>query len=347
MFLMSAQLQPGNLNEWFPLARQTLYVDAIAGQFGLTRRQATCFVRLWGYASLQSPIRQIPIKTLQRSVDTFACSHREAAELFYCDQQRGSERSAGMMIDQLVAKHLVRREPFDGGPTRLSLQVPDSFLPETSTLSGTQLYTDAFDVRKDASRVAIFLEDVYSWVSQRSETTSFKIIQVLRRWAAEYPAGLRVMRTEADDEPVGFAAFYPTHPDSEEKFHLPPSSSLHLSTLDGDDPIQMASPGDEMCYAVFVRSWQIKPPYWNYPTVCQFLQDAQETLKQMQEAFPNLCDLYTITIHPNLEALAFALGFKPMKADPASSLRWIHIPLDQFIQLDIDEALVEYDFGTG
>jgi hypothetical protein len=220
-------------------------------------------------------------------------------------------------------------------------------LPEISASSGIQLYTDAFNVRQDASRVAVFLEDVYSWVSQRSETTSFKIIQVLRRWAAEYPAGLRVMRTEADHEPVGFAAFYPTHPDSEEQFHLPPSSSLHLSTLDGHDPIQIAAPGDAMCYAVFVRSWQIKPPYWNYATVCQFLQDAQTTLKQMQqEAFPNLCDIYTITVHPNLEALAFALGFKPMKSDLGSSLRWIHMPLDQFVALDIDEALVEYDFGA-
>jgi hypothetical protein len=155
------------------------------------------------------------------------------------------------------------------------------------------------------------------------------------------------MRTEVDDEPVGFAAFYPTHPDSEEQFHLPPSSSLHLSTLEGDDPIRIASPGDELCYAVFVRSWQIKPPYWNYATVCQFLQDAQITLKHMQQdAFPNLCDIYTISVHPSLEALAFALGFKPLKSDPGSSLRWIHMPLDQFVALDIDEVLVEYDFGV-
>jgi len=34
-----------------------------------------------------------------------------------------------------------------------------------------------------------------------------------------------------------------------------------------------------------------------------------------------------------------------MKADPNSSLRWIHMPLDQFLELDIDEALVEFDFS--
>jgi len=225
------------------------------------------------------------------------------------------------------------------------LHVPDSFLPQAIAAAETPLYTDLFNARRDAAQVASFLEAVYGWVSQRSETTSFKIIKVLRRWAQEYPEGLRVLRTVAADEPVGFAAFYPTHPDSEENFHLPPSSSLHLSTLEGNDPIQIALPGDPDCYAVFVRSWQIQPTYWSYGTVCQCLQDAQVTLRQMQSTFPNLCDLYTIAIHPNLETLAFALGFKPMKADPNSSLRWIHMPLDQFLELDIDEALVEFDFS--
>lgn len=315
------------------------------GQSGLTRRQATCFVRLWGYAYLQQPDKKPPITGLDPCVGTFTCSHREAADLFYCDHPRGSGRSAGMMVKQLVAKHLVKREPFDGGPTRLSLQILNSFLPSANNLHTSQLYTGAFNVRQDTSLVAAFLEESYSWVSQRSETTSFKMTKVLRRWATQYPNGLRVLRKISDDEPVGFATLFPTHADSEEKFHLPPSASLHLSTLDSDDPIKVAIPGDEECYAVFVRSWQIRGDYWSYSTVCQFLQDSQMTLRQMQKMFPNLCDLYTITIHPRLEALAFALGFKPMKADPNSSLRWIHIPLDRFLQLDIDSVLVEFDFN--
>lgn len=341
---MSHLPQASVVNEWFPSARQKPYIDNITGQFGLTRRQATCFVRLWGLAALQHS-HQLPIEKLDRSVETFVCSHRDAADLFYCDRARGSDRAAGMMIDQLVDKYLVKREPFDGGPTRLSLQIPESFLLKSVEPQSMELYSDAFNVRQDASQVAAFLENVYSWVNQRSETTSFQIIKVLRRWAAQYPDGLRVLRTISEDEPVGFAAFFPTHPNSEENFHRPPSLSLHLSTLDGDDPIAIAHPGDEACYAVFVRSWQIKRPFWTYATACQFLQDSQETLKQMQVAFPNLCDLYTITIHPNLERLAFALGFKPMKADPGSSLRWIHMPLDRFLELDIDETLVEFDFS--
>ena len=343
--VVSDLLRARDVNEWFPAPHQNCYVKNIVGQSGLTRRQAICFVRLWGYASLQQSAKQPPIRTLSPHVDTFACSHSEAADLFYCDQLRGSERSAGMMIDQLVAKHLVKREPFDGGPTRLSLNILDSFLPTATTVQSTQFYTDAFNVRNDASLIAGFLEESYSWVSQRSETTSFKITKVLRQWAAQCPDGLRVLRTVSEDEPVGFSALFPTHPDSEEKFHLPPSSSLHLSTLASEDPIKVALPGDEACYVVFVRSWQIRQLYWHYSTVCQFLQDSQATLRQMQATFPNLCDIYTITIHPRLESLALALGFKPMKADPNSSLRWIHSPLDRFLELDIDEVLAEFDFS--
>ncbi|MEM1310545.1 MAG: hypothetical protein AAGF98_13810 [Cyanobacteria bacterium P01_H01_bin.153] len=343
---MSSLPSPFAVNEWFVPPHQRVYVDAIAGQCGLTRRQAACFVRLWGYATVQSASAQIPLQTLHPAVGKFECSHREAAELFYCDQARGSERSAGMMVDQLVARHLVRREPFDGGPTRLSLQIPASFLPKAQAVPDILCYADAFDVRRDAARVAGFLEAAYGWVSDRSETTSFKIIKVLRRFAQQYPAGLRVLRAAANDDPVGFAALYPTHPDSEENFHLPPSSSMHLSTLNGHDPIQVASPGDPDCYAVFVRSWQLQPLSWNYAAVCQFLQDSQATLRQMQQDFPNLCDLYGIAIHPATEALALAVGFKPMKADPRTALRWLHTPLDHFLNLDIDEALVEFDFGS-
>lgn len=335
---------PHTVNEWFPLAHQNRYVETISGQFGLTRRQATCFVRLWGYGALKSSPQTLPLTTLGKSIASFDCSHREAAELFYCDQTRGSERSAGMMVNQLAAKHLVRRDPFDGGPTRLALQIPESFLPQSLSVSSTQLYADTFDARKDATRVSLFLEESYSWMNPQSDTASYQIIRSLRRWASLYPEGLRVLRTKADHEPIGFAVFHPVHPDSEKNFHLPPSSSLHLSTMDDHDPIRIALSPDEDCYAVFVRSWQIKSPYFNYPTACQFLQDTKVTLTHMQAAFPSLCDIYTIAIHPRLEMLAFTLGFKPMKADPDSALRWIHMPLDQFLALDIDAALVEFDF---
>ncbi|WP_041235422.1 hypothetical protein [Dactylococcopsis salina] len=54
----------------------------------------------------------------------------------------------------------------------------------------------------------------------------------------------------------------------------------------------------------FVRSWMIEAQYQeNYQLL--FLQDAQNTLIQMQqEDFPSLCDLYTLIIHPSYEKLA-------------------------------------------
>lgn len=338
-----------DVNRWFPPQHQGRYVQTLVGQSGLTRRQATCFVRLWAYGYLKQSCSEsstpVSLSELDRYVDTFPCSHSEAADLFYCDQARGSERSAGMMIDQLVAKHLVRREPFDGGPTRLTLQIPDGFVPQTSIPHSSELYVDAFNGRTDAPLVAAFLEESYSWVSDRADTTSFQITRVLRRWAKEYPAGLRVLRRQDDHEPVGLATFYPTAPDSEEQFHRPPSSSMHLSTLDQEDPIRVATPGDAACCAVFVRSWQIKNPYWNYSTACLFLQDSQATLARMQTEFPDLCDIYTITIHPRLEAFALTLGFRTMKSDPGSSLRWIYMPLDRFLAVDVEEALAEFDFN--
>lgn len=338
--------QPQNVHAWFPLAQQTRYIDAITGQSGLTRKQATCFVRLWGYAYLKQPGKHPPIKQLSRYVGTFSCSHREAADLFYSDQERGSERSAGQMIDKLTAKHLVKREPFDGGPTRLSLQIPDHFLPQKTNLHADQLYTEAFDVRQDTYLASALLEDTYSWVSQRTDTPSFKITQALRHWSELYPAGLRVLRQLDTDEPVGLAVYFPTHSSSEENFHRPPSLSLYLSTSEQEDPMQVASPGDDRCYAVFIRAWKIHWHHWNYATVSLFLRDAQDTLALMRGDFPNLSDMYSIAIHPRLEAFALALGFKQMKADPNSSLRWIYMSLDRFLALDVDETLVDFDFSN-
>ena len=338
---VGASWRPDQVNTWFPPDCQRRYIEAIVGQSGLTRRQATCFVRLWGYAHLQQG--KAPIQALDRHQAIFSCSHADAADLFYCDRATGSDRSAGMMIDQLVAKHLVRREPFDGTQTRLSLQVPKAFLPAAPVPLG-ELQPDAFDGRCDAPLVARILEESYSWMGPRSEATSFKMTRVLRQWAAQYPAGLRVLRA-ADQSPLGLSVLFPVHARCEEQFHLPPSGSLHLSTLAHEDPIGVATPGDMDCYTVFVRSWQLAPRCWNYATASLMLQDSKATLTQMQRDFPNLCDIYTIPIHPRLETFALTLGFKAMTADPASSLRWLYMPLDRFLALDVDEALVEFDFG--
>ncbi|MEB3210728.1 MAG: hypothetical protein VKL39_05215 [Leptolyngbyaceae bacterium] len=339
------KLDASNISEWFPRTEQNRYVEAIAGQSGLTRKQATCLVRLWGYAVLQHSGKSEPITSLNQQVTTVICSHRDAANLFYYDQSRGSERSAGMMIDQLVEKRLMQREPFDGGPTRLSLQIPETFIPKDANPDHSSVYADAFQVRRDTSFVATLIEDSYSWVSHQVEAPTFQITKGLRRWYEKCPNGLRVLRKESDQEPVGFAALYPVHGDSEENFHYPPGKSLYLSTPDIEDPMKMAPPGDATCYAIFIRAWRVEWSYWNYGAVSLFLEDTQNTLRQMQAQYPNLCDVYSMAIHPRLEALASVLGFKQMKADPTSALRWIYIPLDRFLALDIDDVIADFDFS--
>ncbi|MGF1537480.1 MAG: hypothetical protein ACFB4J_13495 [Elainellaceae cyanobacterium] len=343
---MSPESPPSakNIADWFPHECQQRYINALIGQSGLTRTQARCFVRLWGYAHLQSG-KAVPIPKLDQYPEVFCCSHAEAADLFYCDRNSGTPRAAGMMVDQLVAKHLVTREPFDGVCTRLSLRVPSSFLPSAAP-KPAQLRADAFNPRGDAPLVAALLAEGYGSMMPQAEVSSYKMTKVLRQWATQCPDSLRVLRT-SEEEPVGISVFFPVHPSCEEQFHLAPSSSLHLSTLNDEDPILVAEPEDLGCCVVFVRGWQIKPQYWSYAAACELLQDAQATLRRMQQAFPNLCDVFTISLDPRQESFALTLGFRPVKADPNSSLRWLYMPLDRVLELDVDETLVEFNFGAG
>lgn len=345
---MSYQIKPRDVEEWFPLDLQNKYIDHIVRQPGLriTRRQATYFVRLWGYGYLvQQGLETAPITVLKRPVSSFYCSHSDAADLFYTETQ-GTPRAAGQMVDKLASKNLLRRGEADGIATRLSLNIPQSFeLPDEKDIDDS-FFADAFDPRGDATLVASLLEDLYSYDPERPESMLYNIKKGLRQWAKQYPEGLRVLRSETTQEPVGFAAFLPAHPDSEEKFDLSPSRSLHLSRLDvrDEDPIQVATKGDLDCYTVFVRSWQIQLDVWTYETACTFIKDSRETLKQMRDDFPNLSDIYTIAIHPLSENFALTLGFRMTKADPNSSLRWLYMPLDRFLALDYGDVLLNFDY---
>lgn len=342
---MSDEIEASNVHDWFPPALQKRYVENIVGKVGLTLKQATYFVRLWGYNYLkQSGAKQVPIEVLDCHLKSFYCSHSEAADLFYSETERGSHRSAGMIIDKLVAKKLVKRESFDGSTTRLSLHIPDGFLLPTACL-GSDLYADAFNARNDAPIVANILGELYTYDSERPKSMTHHIKKGLRQWAALYPTGMRVIRQKSDGFPVGFASFFPTSPDSEEKFNLPPSESLHLTRLTESDPIKIATVGDLECYAVYIRGWQIQPQLWSHESACLLFQDSQDTLKQMQKDFPNLCEIYSITIHPRLEAFALTLGFKILRSDPSSSLRWLYMPLDRFITLDYYDLLLDFDFS--
>ncbi|MEM6253847.1 MAG: hypothetical protein AAF821_13090 [Cyanobacteria bacterium P01_D01_bin.156] len=344
---MDRQISPCNVEEWFPQDLQNQYIEHIVHQQGLkvTRRQALYFVRLWGYGYIMyHGAEAAPITRLDRQVSSFYCSHSDAADLFYTENS-GTPRAAGQMVDKLAEKKLLRRIEADGIATRLSLNIPQSFeLPQPN--EEDTFFTDVFDPRNDATLVASFLEELYSYDPERPESMLYNIKKGLRHWAREYPDGLRVLRRGSTQEPVGFAAFLPAHPDSEEQFDLPPSLSVHLSRLNinQEDPIKVANTGDPDCYAVFVRSWQIQLNLWNYETACELIRDSHRTLKKMRDDFPNLSDIYTIAIHPRSENLALNLGFRATKSDPNSSLRWLYMPLDRFLALDYEDLLLNIDY---
>jgi hypothetical protein len=73
---------------------------------------------LWIYLLLKHQqelgveLRQ-PLTQLHIPEGFIACTHREAAELFYAQKERGSDRAAGMMIDKLLALGLIEKQ-FDG-----------------------------------------------------------------------------------------------------------------------------------------------------------------------------------------------------------------------------------------
>jgi hypothetical protein len=99
----------------------------------------------------------------------------------------------------------------------------------------------------------------------------------------------------------------------------------------------MARAGDLDCVSVFIRSWAIDRVYLDRYRV-PFLEDTQKTLMAMQRDFPNLCDLYTMIIHPSYEYQATALGFQPMSRDRQLSLYWMYLPLDRLLALNIADC---------
>lgn len=332
------------IDHWFPREQQRGYISMLIGRVGLTRRRAECFVRLWIYLLIKQqqesgkglkPLTQLPIPK-----GFVPCTHREAAELFYAHTDRGSDRAAGMMLDKLLALGLIEKQ-FDGN---CLYQI--RFLPSLTCEPQTvQLKLDAFNPRTDAVPVASFLARNYNWMNSNTTAVPHKIAKLLRLWAGKYPDGMRVLRRCDTSHPVGFYLLYPTSTESEENFFLPPSKSLHLSSASDIDPFKMATPGDPDCTSVLLRSWMIDAPYRNWENVCRFLADVQQTLVRMQGDFPNLCDFYSIIIHPRYEELAWVLGFQKIGHDPKSSVYWVYTAVDQFLTLDIEETISKIEFA--
>lgn len=335
-------MEIAELDRWFSVEQQRHYVSILMGRVGLTRRRAECFVRLWVYLLLkqQQANRQTlkqPLAKLDLPDGDVPCTHREAAELFYSDKERGSDRAAGMMLDKLAALGLIKKY-FDGNTTSIEIQFLSELMVATESISTIQLHPDDFNPRCDAIPVANLLARNYKWMNKNTNPVPHKIVRILRNWASQYSTGMRVLRRSDNLNASGFYILFPTASESEVNFFSPPSKSLHLSSASEIDPFTMAMPGDKNCISVFVRSWMIDAPYMEQALI-PCIEDIQQVLSRMLNDFPNLCDIHTLIIHPSYEELALALGFQKTSQDPQLSVYWMYLPVDRFLALDIKQAL--------
>ncbi len=348
-------MDTAQLNAWFSREKQQPIVKQLSQQVGLTHTRAIYFVKLWVYLLVKERLEIDPNKSNDKPFEqltllseAISCSHREAADLFYGDKDTGSDRAAGMMLEKLAALGLIHKY-FDGNTTRIEITVnPESFHSHNS-LSTAQpeqtqsLILDSFDPRSDAVPVANLLAINYSWMNNSLEIVPHRITRLLRRWASQYATGMRVLRRADNLNPVGFYLMYPTAAESELTFSSSPTKGLHLASMNEVDPFTLAIPGDTECTAVFIRSWMIDPRYIDQYRAL-FLVDAQDTLRKMQQDFPNLCDLHTLIIHPSYEAMAIALGFQKigLQTSRDTQLYWMYQSLDRYLALDIEKI-----FGAG
>jgi len=330
------------LDAWYSQSQRRAVVSLLMKRVGVTRTRAECFIRLWIYLLVKQlqesqPRIKPPLAKLELLETEVQCTHREAAELFYSDSDRGSDRAAGMMLDKLAALGLIAKH-FDGNATAIQIQPLSEILNVAEPQKPVQLQLDNFNARCDAIPVANLLATNYNWMNRNTNTVPQKIAKILRLLASQYSNGMRVLRRCDNLNPVGFYLLYPTATESEVNFFNAPSKSLHLSSLSDIDPFKMALPGDQNCQSVFIRSWMIDPQYLSEYRIA-FLEDTQKVLVEMQTDFPNLCDLYTLMIHPMYEKQALALGFHQTSCDSQLSIYWIYLALDRFLALDIKEAL--------
>ncbi|MCE2885872.1 MAG: hypothetical protein ACK6CP_21740 [Pseudanabaena sp.] len=338
--LDSPAIRPEALEQWLSETIQQHYVAMLLRRIGMTRRRADCFVRLALYLFLKDcqsrkVLPKSPLTELSFPQGWVECSCLEAAEVFYSDKDRGGDRSAGMMLNKLVDLGLIQKQ-FDGNCTQIKIQPPPDLLESDAQDSNICFAIDAFDPRSDAIPIANLLASNYNWLNRNNDAVTYRIANILRDWASQYAAGLRVLRRSDNQNPVGFYAFYPTKRESEIKFFEPPSRGLHLSQVSDIDPFQMALAGDEACQSIFVRSWVIDSEY-RQASQPSLLLDSQQTLQRMQQDFPNLWDMYTLIIHPNYAALAGALGFQKTSSDPKMPLYWMYQAVDRFLKLDMQK----------
>lgn len=344
------QLNPSSLDRLFPIEHQRPYVSTLMGRGGLTRRRAEYFVRLWAYLILKQQQekgqRTEQILTQLHLPEGFvACTHREAAELFYSHQDRGSDRAAGMMIDRLATLGLLEKR-FDGQTLCIQIQsLPELRTSNSSPDEPITLKADLFNPRTDTIPAANLITRSYGELVKDAPVVSHKISKALRRWAAEYPKGIRVLRRSDNLNPVGICILYPVASESEVFFFQPPSKSFYFTTDAEVDPFVRAQVGDPDCTAVYIRAWTVDLPYLNTKNLCLLQEDTRQALIEMQIDFPNLCDIYSMIIHPMFEELRQALGFHKICQDNQRSYYWIYLGFDRLLETDIPQAMSRLKLG--
>ncbi|MBW4506336.1 MAG: hypothetical protein KME64_07480 [Scytonematopsis contorta HA4267-MV1] len=326
------------LQQWLPKEEYQRYITLLMQRVGMTQRRAECFVQLWLYLFLkdcQTHKSSLlpPVTELAFPQGWVECSCREAAELFYEDQERGSDRSAGMMLDKLEALGLIRKT-FNGNCTQIEIQSLPELLFKVTTEARVCVKPDAFDPHSDAIPIANMLASNYNWLNHNTDALAYRIANILRDWTSLYSTGMRVLRRDDNQNPVGFYALIPIARESEIKFFSPPKQGLHLSQATSVDPFEIAQSGDKSCRSVFVRSWMIDNLYRKDAQI-SFLEDSQKTLALMKEDFPNLWDMYTLIIHPSYEELAIVLGFQKNGTEPKTSIYWMYQSVNRFLGLDM------------
>ncbi|MBW4527535.1 MAG: hypothetical protein KME18_20510 [Phormidium tanganyikae FI6-MK23] len=338
---------PELVDRLFPIEIQRPYVAMIQHRGGLTRRKAEYFVRLWAYLFLKQQEElsgQLPtnLEELHAPNGLISCTHREAAELFYGDQDRGSDRSAGMMIDRLVALGLLEKQ-YDGNSLCLQIRsLPELELPKPE--KPIELFADAFNPRTDAISIANLYTRNYAPMIRDGAAMS-KVAKVLRIWSQQYSIGMRVLRRSDNEGVVAASVLFPVASESDAYFFQQPSRSFYLTTDNPVDPFVMAPPGDRTCLSIYIRAWVIDQPHLTVETLCHLLEDTQQTLRVVRNDYPEICDLYTLIVHPIYEKLRHVLGFERICEDNQRSFAWVHCAIDRFLETDMKQALSNLRIG--
>jgi hypothetical protein len=337
-------IQPEDLDRVFAPDLQKSYVSQFLKRGGMTQRRSECFVRLWAYLlwkyqSRMHPSNQLPvIESLSLFPEFVSCTHREAAALFYPDGDRGSDRSAGLMMDKLVTLTLLDKR-FDGQTQCWKVrEQPELVIAEAQ--HPVEVIATAFNPATDAVQSAQLISRAFAELARDPAATSYKVMKCLRLWASICGGCIRVLRRTDTQNPVGVIVMYPTAAKSEKLFFESPTKGFYMSNDREPDPFEMAHPGDPTCTCLYVRAWVVDPEYLNPHTMRLLVETSQDIMRSMRQDYPALVDVYSMIIHPSYEQLRQIMGFEKTVQDSQRSYTWVYLALDRYLALD-PEATVK------